>query len=202
MTFNNEKVKSLHTYDVKGLIDHDFLTDIEKDSYLKQNIYTLDVLEVENLFLIEPLIKLAAKQIGDNENEAFQKVSDFLFEQMEQGKYDIVNSICIKEIRHKLNCFSSKGNKGEDIQNDLNNHISEIDVNAIFVQAETNISDIIAERDYKKMLNVFNHKGMCQRVTGIIGLKKKYPQVVLDLIKGEKRDEIISALLGYLPKID
>ena len=200
--FNNEKVKSLHTYDVKGLIDHDFLTDIEKDSYLKQNIYTLDVLEVENLFLIEPLIKLAAKQIGDNENEAFQKVSDFLFEQMEQGKYDIVNSICIKEIRHKLNCFSSKGNKGEDIQNDLNNHIYEIDVNAIFVQAETNISDIIAERDYKKMLNVFNHKGMCQRVTGIIGLKKKYPQVVLDLIKGEKRDEIISALLGYLPKID
>ena len=200
--FNNEKVKSLHTYDVKGLIDHDFLADIEKDSYLKQNIYTLDVLEVENLFLIEPLIKLAAKQIGDNENEAFQKVSDFLFEQMEQGKYDIVNSICIKEIRHKLNCFSSKGNKGEDIQNDLNNHISEIDVNAIFVQTETNISDIIAERDYKKMLNVFNHKGMCQRVTGIIGLKKKYPQVVLDLIKGEKRDEIISALLGYLPKID
>lgn len=71
--FNNEKVKSLHTYDVKGLIDHDFLADIEKDSYLKQNIYTLDVLEVENLFLIEPLIKLAAKQIGDNENEAFQK---------------------------------------------------------------------------------------------------------------------------------
>ena len=66
------------------------------------------MLEVENLFLIEPLIKLAAKQIGDNENEAFQKVSDFLFEQMEQGKYDIVNSICIKEIRHKLNCFSSK----------------------------------------------------------------------------------------------
>ena len=51
---------------------------------------------MENLFLIEPLIKLAAKQIGDNENEAFQKVSDFLFEQMEQGKYDIVNSICIK----------------------------------------------------------------------------------------------------------
>ena len=37
--FNNEKVKSLHTYDVKGLIDHDFLADIEKDSYLKQNIY-------------------------------------------------------------------------------------------------------------------------------------------------------------------
>ncbi len=192
----------MHTYDVKGLIDHDFLTDVEKESYLKQNIYTLNVLEVENLFLIEPLIKLAAKQIGENENEVFQKVCDFLFDQMEQNKSNIVNSICIKEIRHKLNCFSSKGNNKEDIQNDLNNHISEIDISAIFVQADTNISNIIAERDYKKMLNVFNHKGMCQQVTGIIGLKKRYPQVILDLIKGEKRDDIINALLEYLPKID
>lgn len=200
--FNNEKVKSLHTYDVKGLIDCDFLTDVEKDSYLKQNIYTLDVSEVENLFLIEPLVKLVAKQIGDNENATFQKINDFLFEQMEQSKHDIVNSICIKEIRHKLNCFSSKGNKSEDIQNDLNNHLSEIDVNTIFVQIDTNISDIITERDYEKMLKVFNHKGMCQRVTGIIGLKKRYPQVILDLIKGEKRDDIINALLEYMPKID
>lgn len=200
--FNNEKVKSLHTYDVKGLIDHDFLTVAEKESYKKQNIYTLDVSEVENLFLIEPLIKLAAKQIGNDENEVFQKVSDSLFELMEQNKYEIVNSICVKEIRHKLNGFSSKSNNGEEIQSDLNNHISEIDVNAIFVQTDTNISEIIETKDYKKMLNVFNHKGMCQQVSGIIGLKKKYPQVVLDLLRSEKRDDIIEALREYLPKID
>lgn len=200
--FNNEKVKSLHTYDVKGLIDHDFLTVPEKESYLKQNIYTLDVSEVENLFLIEPLIKLAAKQIGNDENEVFQKVSDSLFELMEQNKYGIINSICVKEIRHKLNGFSSKSNNGKEIQSDLNNHISEIDVNAIFVQIDTNISEIIETKDYKKMLNVFNHKGMCQQVSGIIGLKKKYPQVILDLLKGEKKDDIIEALREYLPKID
>ena len=89
-----------------------------------------------------------------------------------------------------------------EIQSDLNNHISEIDVNAIFVQTDTNISEIIETKDYKKMLNVFNHKGMCQQVSGIIGLKKKYPQVVLDLLRSEKRDDIIEALREYLPKID
>ena len=61
---------------------------------------------------------------------------------------------------------------------------------------------IITERDYKKLLNMFNHKGMCQRVTGIIGLQKKYPQVILDLMKGEKRGDIVKALQEYLPKID
>lgn len=49
---------------------------------------------------------------------------------------------------------------------------------------------------------MFNHKGMCQRVTGIIGLQKKYPQVILDLMKGEKRGDIVKALQEYLPKID
>lgn len=200
--FNNPKVKSLHTYDVMGLIDHDFLTEAEKDSYLKQNIHTLNVSEVENLFLIEPLIKLAAKQIGNDENEVFQKVSDVLFEEMEKNKQSIVNSICIKEIRHKLNCFSSKGNNGEEIQNDLNKHISEFAVNEFFVQIDAIISRIITERDYKRLLNMFNHKGMCQRVTGIIGLQKKYPQVILDLMKGEKRGDIVKALQEYLPKID
>lgn len=200
--FNNPKVKSLHTYDVMGLIDHDFLTEAEKESYLKQNIHTLNVSEVENLFLVEPLIKLAAKQIGNDENKVFQKVSDVLFEEMEKNKQSIVNSICIKEIRHKLNCFSSKGNNGEEIQNDLNKHISEFDVNEFFVQIDAIISSIITKRDYKKLLNMFNHKGMCQRVTGIIGLQKKYPQVILDLMKGEKRGDIIKALQEYLPKID
>ena len=157
---------------------------------------------MENLFLIEPLIKLAAKQIGNDENEVFQKVSDVLFEEMEKNKQSIVNSICIKEIRHKLNCFSSKGNNGEEIQKDLNKHISEFDVNEFFVQIDAIISSIITERDYKKLLNMFNHKGMCQRVTGIIGLQKKYPQVILDLMKGEKRGDIVKALQEYLPKID
>ena len=81
-------------------------------------------------------------------------------------------------------------------------YISEINVNELFVKIDAIISDIIAKKDYKKLLNVFNHKGMCQQVTGIIGLKKKYPQVILDLLKGEKRGDIVKALQEYLPKID
>lgn len=197
--FNNANVKKLHTYDVFGLIDQDLLTEVEKESYLKQNIHTLNVSEVENLFLIEPLIKLVAKQIGNDEDAVFQKVSETLFEEMKNNKNDIVNSICIKEIRHKLNCFSSKSNTSIDIQNDLNRHISDINVEELFAKNDAIISEIITNKDYKKLLSVYNNKGMCQQVTGIIGLKKKYPQVILDLLKSEKRGDIVKALQDYLP---
>lgn len=199
--FNNERVKALHSYDVKGLIDHDFLSNEEIESYKKHNIYPIEVSEVENLFLIEPLIKLAANQIGEDPNETFKNVSNFLFEKMTSDQHIILNAICVKEIRHKLNGFSSQGQSKDEVQSDLNNLLSKIDVNEIYSQAETSVKDIIAHKDYKSMIKLYNNKGLCKQVSGIIGFKKPYPQIVLDLLKGEKRQEIITALKEYLPRI-
>lgn len=200
--FNNEKVKQLHTYDVKGLIDHDFLSEEEIESYKKQNIYSMDVSEVENLYLIEPLVKLSAKQIGDNEDETFHKVNEWLLKQFESKKFEIVNSLCEKEIRFKLTGFSTSGGDSAFIKRDLETLISKIDIENIYAKVTGYVEDIIRNNNYKEMLKIFNNKGLCQQVSGIIGLKKKYPQVILDLLKGEKRMEIINALKEYLPNID
>lgn len=199
--FNNEKVRSLHSYDVKGLIDHDYLSEVEIDNYKKQNIYTINVSEVENLYLIEPLVRIAADRLGSDGDETFSKVSDFLFNHMEKNKLEIVNAICVKEIRHILNAFSSTGKNEEDLNNDLNSMISGIDVQKIYNQTENKISDIIAKKDYKSMIMYYNNKGLCQQVGGIIGFKKPYTQVILDLLKSEKRDDIIESLKEYLPQL-
>ena len=199
--FNSVKVKALHSYEVKGIIDHDYLSETEIESYKRQNIYPIEVSEVENLFLIEPLIRLAANQIGDNPDETFAKVSAFLFEKMAASQLGIINAICVKEIRHKLNGFSSRGQSKDEIQSDLNNLLSKIDVNEIYSQAETNVRDIIAQKDYKSMIKIYSNKGLCNQVSGQIGFKKPYPQIIIDLLKGEKKQEIITALKEYLPQI-
>lgn len=54
--FNDEHISGLHNYEIKGLIDHDYLTAEEIDSYKAANIYTLSVAEVENLYLSEDFI--------------------------------------------------------------------------------------------------------------------------------------------------
>ena len=169
--------------------------------YKRDNIYTIEVSEVENLFLIEPLIKLVANQIGSNPDETFSKVSEFLFKKMTEDKLDVVNAMCVKEIRHKLSCFSSGGKSEEEIDSDLHNMLSRIDVHGIFSKAETVISDIISKRDYMSMIRLYSNKGLCRQVGGFVGVKKPYPQVVLDLLKGEKRQVIITAIKEYLPKI-
>lgn len=199
--FNNEKVKALHSYEVKGIIDHDMLTEEEVESYKRQNIYPIAVSEVENLFLIEPLIKLAASQIGENPEDTFKKVSDFIFEKMAADQSSIINAFCVKEIRHKLNGFSSGGQSESDFQSDLEKFYSEIDIHTVYSQAEASITEIIAKKDYISMIRLYNNKGLCKQVSGIIGFKKPYPQIILDLLKGEKRQEIISLIKEYLPRI-
>lgn len=199
--FNNDKVKTLHSYEVKGIIDHDFLSNEEIASYNRQNIYPIEVSEVENLFLIEPLIKLAAKQIGENSDVIFTKVSDYLFKKMKDNQHDIINAISVKEIRHKLNDFSSEGQSEIDIQSDLDTLFSKIDVNAIYSQAQKKIADIVEHKKYISMIQLYNNKGLCKQISGLIGFKKPYPQIILDLLKGEKRQEIITAIKEYLPNI-
>jgi len=199
--FNNDRVQSLHSYEVKGLIDHDYLSTEEIESYNRQNVYPINVSEVENLFLIEPLIKLAAKQIGENPEDTFTKVSDYLFKNMAANQNSIINAICVKEIRHLLNGFSSEGQSETDIQSDLNNLLSRININALYNLAKTCVSDILCKKDYKSLIKFYNNKGLCKQVSSIIGFKKPYPQIILDLIKGEKRNEIITAIKEYLPNV-
>lgn len=198
--FNNDYVKQLHESEIRGVIDHDFLTEKEIEAYKKNNIYVIGVSEVENLFLIEPIIRLAAKQIGEDDEKVFTEIQGFVLTEMTKSRDSIINSMCVKEVRHLLKGFNSEGQSINDIQTDLSNCFSSIDVADIYKKSESAVDEVINNKDYKGMILMFNNKGLCKQAGGKIGFKKPYPQVIIDLLKGEKREEIINALKEYLPQ--
>lgn len=69
---------SLHDCAVYGLIDRDYRSDYEIEKYKAENIYTLKVAEVENLFIVEELVRLMAAHMGKNADEVFAKVKDYV----------------------------------------------------------------------------------------------------------------------------
>lgn len=198
--FNNEHVKQLHESEIKGLIDHDFLTKNEIEAYKNNNIFVIGVSEVENLFLIEPIIRLAAKQIGEDDERKFKEIQDFVFAEMTKSREAIASSMCVKEVRHMLKGFNSVGQSVDVIRNDLNNCLTSIDIADIYKKSESAIDEILSNKDYKGMILMFNNKGLCKQAGGKIGFKKPYPQVIIDLLKGEKREEIVNGLKEYLPQ--
>ena len=199
--FNSEAVKQLHSYEVKGIIDRDFLTDVEIEAYKHQNIFATEVSEVENLYLIEPLIRLVARQIGQNEDEIFSKVKASLLEDLEKNKTRVVNAFCEKEIQYKLKNFSSDATMEEDFNHDIQMFLDSIDVHKMYNSILSKVTDILTNNDYESLIRIYNNKGLCCRVGGMIGLKANYPNVILGLLKGEKRTEIIEAIKSYLPSL-
>lgn len=202
--FNNQRIKSLHSFDVKGLIDHDYMTDEEVDSYKQSKIYTLAVAEVENLYLSEDIVKIVAINQALDPNEIFIKVKDFLFNAF-QAEYDLqLTAMCVKEIRHKLQCYTKpQENSLEALKHQMELLKNSIDVELIYQNRKREINQIIENKDYASLLRIYNRKSLHERVSPILKLSaKEYPNLILRLLKTDKKDAIVQALKEYTPNIN
>lgn len=203
-SFNNERIKSLHNYNIKGLIDRDYMTENEIQSYKESNIYTLDVAEVENLYLLEDIIKLVAENQALDPDETFNNVKKFIFEEFYK-EYDLqLCSICSKEIRHKLQCYTKpQENSVDALKLQIEKTVNSINIDQIYNQHKQHIDAIIKSEDYNELLKIYNRKSIHLRVSNILKLSpNEYPKLILRLIKTGKKERIIGALKKHMPILD
>ena len=94
----------LHDCQVYGLIDRDYRSDHEISVLNNNGIYTLDVAEVENLFLVEELIRLMSSRFGVSDIEqAVEDVKHFVIDTKFSNM--IERQICqsvVAEIKYQL----------------------------------------------------------------------------------------------------
>ena len=103
---------SLHDCEVYGLIDRDYRSEYEIAEYKAKNIFTLNVAEVENLFIVEEMIRLMAVHMGKDADEVFANVKNYIIAERyaNQVNKQILQSV-VAEIKYKLTCaeISKKG---------------------------------------------------------------------------------------------
>lgn len=191
----------LHDCKVYGLIDRDYRSDVEITALKCHGIYTLEVAEVENLFLVEEVIKTVAKKFGENENESFEKVKDFVV----NTKYSnmINRQICqsvVAEIKYRLSCIEISKSNEDDSKTSLQTGLNSIDYDAIKQEKENIFNWALNNKDYKGILRLFNEKGVAAEVGRLLGVENsEYQRKVINLLKGECHDELVAAMRLYLP---
>lgn len=193
---------SLHHCQVFGIIDRDFRSDYEIEEYKKDNIFTLNVAEVENLFLVQELLELVADNQGLNRTEIFSAISNYILNQ--RFEKQINGQVCRSvsaQIKYLLSTADIKGKKEDEILQSLTDAYSNIKFDEIKTREEAKFRAILTSKNYKDVLRIFNEKGLLSSIGSYFGLENKgYADLILRLLnRCEKKQNIVVAISPYLP---
>ena len=94
---------ALHEYSVTGLIDRDYRPEYELNALKEDGIYTLNVAEVENLFVVEEVVRFMANHLGGNADEIFTAIKEYVINERfsNQINRQICNSI-VASVKYAL----------------------------------------------------------------------------------------------------
>ena len=185
----------LHHLECYGLIDRDYRTEEEIESLKAKGIYTIDVAEVENLFLVEELL-LVINDILSPGDSKVENIKNKIIEFYQSQKDTQICNAIITELKHKLSTIDINKKGEKQVKDALEEGFRSISFDSI-KEEKQNIFDLSTE--YKEVLKLFNQKRVSHIVKENFGIKKDYEQFVIGQLQGDKSENIIEAIKKYLP---
>ena len=192
----------LHELKCYGLIDRDFRSEHEIECLEQDGIFTLDVAEVENLFLVPEVLEVVNKISGYDNTSIIEEIKKYIIkERFEKEINSQILESTISEIKYLLSSVTIPNNNESDAKETLDNLSNNIDFNKIKKQQEDKFLNVKNSGDYNQILRIFNKKALSKSVGHFFGINDNaYCDFVLRQLNTDKDKEIIDAICRYLPK--
>lgn len=185
-TFND--LNAFHQMDSYGIVDRDRRDDKEVEYLRGKKVMVPEVAEVENILMLEDVIRAVAHHQGKDENRVFEKVKRSV---VGQFGHDL-HQQALLHTRHRVKRTVEYRIDGRftDI-NMLEQHMqslmAEINPRGLYEQFCREFNHYHAQADYSNILRVYNQKSMLPgcNVAGLCGLNNKdeYIRVILDILR-------------------
>ncbi len=183
-------LRSIHNLDAMGIVDRDRRAPAEVSYLRRRRILVPDVAEVENLFLLEEVVRTIAELNGANPQHAFGRVRRNLMRLFESN----IRRQALEHTRHRIKKEVTHRVDGRfDSIAGLERHLSEllltVNPHGIYDEILTEFRSYIASGDYQAVLRVFNHKSMIAEthVAALCGIRgddhNRYIRRVLSLMR-------------------
>ncbi|MDE6332174.1 MAG: DUF4435 domain-containing protein, partial [Muribaculaceae bacterium] len=200
-TFND--LNAMHHNDAVGIVDRDRRDEHEVSYLRRKRIMVPDVAEIENILMLEEIVRTVARHCRRNPDKVFGKVRHSI---MQQFKNDIHRQ-ALQHTRHRV-----KQTVEYRIDGRFSN-ISQLEAHMDALKREINPRGLydnfckefhryISDNDYRSVLRVYNQKSMIptSNVAGLCGLsgKDQYIATILDILRGNtaEAEEIRKAVTG------
>lgn len=194
---------ALHHLRAFGIIDSDYRTAEEITVLREAGIYTINVAEIENLFCIEPLLRIVATNQQLDENQAVQNVTDFVIQCL-QDEFDTqVTNHAEREIQFRLNAYTKQAHTEQGLIDGLNLLLGGIDVRSIYAESRGLYQNAIDQNSLESALRLYNRKNLSRRISRFFNLPEgEYVNLLLRLLKSDKKPEIVAAIQSFIPTFE
>ncbi len=175
-----------------GIIDRDFRSEEQLEKLKQQNVFSYDVAEIENLFLLPDVIAGFAKY--KQEQCDIEEIKARILIKFKQDKQSQISQYVSSAINaYFKSSHISVGNKKEEVEQNFQKFISEVDINKLFNERESYINDVIANKKYEKAIMLYNNKGLHSVIEKYFNMGD-YRHRALDYLRGTKEIESIKRI--------
>lgn len=199
-TFND--LNSFHHMKSRGIVDRDRRDTGEVEYLRRKNIMVPEVAEIENILLLDEVIRAVAVARGRNENNISRNVQRTIIK-MFTAEY---KEQALMHTRHRVKRTAEYRIDGRFTSIDqLERHVAglveEINPRRLYEQFCREFKGYIDTADYHSILRVYNQKSILPNsgIAGLLGLtsKEAYIGTVISLLRaeGEAAQRIRSAVL-------
>lgn len=190
-TFND--LRPMHRLESRGIVDRDRRTDTEIGYLLRKNIMVPAVAEVENIFLMETVVRTMARLRGRDPQRVFNRVKRSVMEQFAAR----CDAQALMHVRHRIKreveckidarfaCITA-------METHLRSLIHLLNPRQHYNRLRAEFDEMVRTDNYAAVLRVFNHKPALAdcNVAGLLGFANKdaYIAGVLAALRTDSRE--------------
>jgi hypothetical protein len=162
-------------------------------------IAVLAVALVENLFLLESILVIAAEKLGYNPAETVPKVKERVFATLNTNAVRVISNLTRMEIEAGLRTFGKGGDGAEALTAAYKGACEAIDPAAIYAKWEKKIGRVLSEKDYPAALRYYKTKGLASEAGSVFGVR--FQDQVMRWLRGKDSVSVVAALRAAIPEI-
>lgn len=190
-TFND--LKNMHHLRSRGIVDRDRRTEIEVEYLRRKEIMVPEVAEVENIFLLESVIRVMAKRRGRDAEKVIRKVKKEVIHTFKQK----ADQQALQHVRHKVKrdveCkIDARFSCITALETHLKSLVFKLEPRKNYNRLREQFAVMVRDGDYDGILRVFNHKPMLpdSGVPRLLGYRSRdeYVAGVLDTLRSGGKD--------------
>ena len=185
-------LQNFHHLDSHGVVDRDRRSDKEVQYLRDKKILVPDVAEIENILMLEGVIKAVAQWRKKDEAYVFLKVKTAVINQFKSE----LRKQALEHVRHRMKrmaavCIDRRFSDIRSLEDHISDLLNELNPRAYYEELCRDFHRYVASGDYNAVLKVFNEKSMLvnSNVAALCGMSNKdaYIRTVLHILKGDSR---------------